>query len=355
MKLFEYEGAALFENYKIAVPKRQLIERSGEAIKLSGPLVIKAQVLSGDRKKAGGIAFAQTPAQAKKVVAQMFKKIIAGTAVSKVLVAEKISSVAEYYVSLSFDSARRCPVLAVSAKGGSGISDAHLAPIDMLVGLQPFFVRQALSEAQFPSADINPITGIIMNLWKLFSQEKVIIAEINPLLKSNDGTFWAVDSKVDYGKRRSVEKMGGDIAVIASGGGASLINMDALMLAGGKPANYAEYSGNPPAEVVTKLTQEVLSQPGIKACWVVGGTASFTDIYETMRGFLEGLKQVRPRPNFPFVIRRGGPRQEEAKKLLREFAQKEGYEFHIYGSETPMVATAQTVVDLAYRYKKKKL
>ena len=115
--------------------------------------------------------------------------------------------------------------------------------------------------------------------------------------------MFAGDSKVDMGKRRTMEQMGGDIAVIASGGGASLINMDALLLAGGKPANYTEYSGNPAKEVVTALTKQVFAQPGIKACWVIGGTANFTDIYETMSGFVEGLRQVSPKPNFPFVIR----------------------------------------------------
>jgi len=352
MKLYEFEGATLFESYKLTVPKRQLITAPQEKIELSGELVVKAQVLSGDRKKDGGILFAKTATEAQKMAARMLKMTISGQPVKHVLVAQMVEAVAEYYVSLSFDAAARTPVLAVSTKGGSGIADAHVTPIDVRVGLPPFFVRQVLVAAGFPSADIIPVSGVILNLWKLFSQEKVIIAEINPLLKDKAGAFWAADSKVDYGRRRSVEQMGGDIAVIASGGGASLINMDALMLAGGRPANYAEYSGNPPAEVVTKLTKEVLERPGIKACWVVGGTASFTDIYETMRGFLEGLKQVTPRPQFPFVIRRGGPRQEEAKKLLADFAKKEGFEFYIYGSETPMAATAQTVVDLAYKRKK---
>jgi succinyl-CoA synthetase beta subunit len=188
-----------------------------------------------------------------------------------------------------------------------------------------------------------------MKLWKLFNDEKATVAEINPILKTKSGELFAGDSKVDMGKRRTVEQMGGDIAVIASGGGASLINMDALLLAGGKPANYTEYSGNPPKEVVTDLTKQVFAQPGIKACWVIGGTANFTDIYETMSGFVEGLRQVSPKPTFPFVIRRGGPRTAEAIAMLKEFAVKEGFEFYIYGSETPMIKTAQYVVDLAYK------
>ncbi len=329
MKLYEFEGADLFEQYEIPVPKRQVITSQNEKIGLSLPLVVKAQLLTGDRKKAGGIVFVEKEPDLKKAVASLLGKNISNQKVEKILVAEKIQSVGEYYVSFSFDSASRTPVLALSAKGGSGIADAHLFPIDMILGLQAFFVREALFNAGFPSEDILPVSQIIMKLWKLFTEEKLTVAEINPLLKTKAGDFYACDSKVDYGKRRTVERMDGDIAVIASGGGASLINMDALLMAGGKPANYAEYSGNPGKEV-----------------------ASFTDIYETMKGFLEGLKEVKPKPQFPFVIRRDGPRAKEAQKLLADFAKKEGFEFYIYGSETPMVGTAQVVVDLAYKNKK---
>ena len=214
--------------------------------------------------------------------------------------------------------------------------------------MEPFVVRNYLVKSKFPSEDINSLCDIILKLWKLFTQEKVVLAEINPLLKTTKGEFFACDAKIDYGKKRAVEKMDGDIAIIASGGGASLISIDALLLAGGRPSNYAEYSGNPPKEIVEKITQEVLSRPCIKACWVVGGTASFTDIYETMKGFTDGLKKVRPKPNFPFVIRRDGPRAKEAQKFLADFSKKEGYNFFIYGSETPMIETAKMVVRLAY-------
>ncbi|HEY4513085.1 MAG TPA: ATP-grasp domain-containing protein [Candidatus Paceibacterota bacterium] len=348
MKLYEFEGADLMEKYRIPVPKRQLISSLKENISIPFPLVVKAQVLSGDRKKAGGIIFVDKPTALASALKNLLGKKISNEKVEKILIEEKVKAVAEYYVSFSFSGALRAPVLAISSKGGSGISDAFTFQINMIAGLESFFVRQALSEAKFPSKDINPVSEIIMNLWKLFTEEKVVLAEINPLLKTSSGSFFACDAKVDYGKRRSVESMDGDIAVIASGGGASLINIDALLLAGGRPANYAEYSGNPKKEIVEKMTQEVLAKPGIKACWVVGGTASFTDIYETMNGFLEGLKKISPKPDFPFVIRRDGPRTKEAQKLLADFAKKEGYKFFIFGSETPMVETAQTVVDLAY-------
>ena len=80
----------------------------------------------------------------------------------------------------------------------------------------------------------------------------------------------------------------------------------------------------------------------------MGGTANFTDIYETLMGVVEGLREVKPKPNYPIVIRRGGPRDKEAFEALKEIGEKEGFDFHIYGRETPMTSTAKIMVDLAY-------
>lgn len=349
MKLFEHEGKEIFAKYEIPLLPRQVLLSSVEAITLPLPLIVKAQVRATDRKKAGGILIVRTEAELKDALHQLFGKEIQGETVERVLVEQLVDVSAEFYASFSYDTKRRGPVLALSAQGGSGIHDAHVYGIDVLKGLTIDDVRRELKTAGFKDEDVAGVADIVMKLLKLFNEENTTVAEINPILKTKDGRLFAGDSKVDMGKRRTVEHMGGDIAVIASGGGASLINMDALLLAGGKPANYTEYSGNPPKEVVTELTKQVFSQSGIKACWVIGGTANFTDIFETMSGFVEGLKQVSPKPNFPFVIRRGGPRTAEAIVMLKEFAAKEGFEFYIYGSETPMIKTAQYVVDLAYR------
>ena len=349
MKLFEYEGKEMFEKYGLPLLPRQVLISPKERVTLPLPLIVKAQVRATDRKKAGGILIARTEQELKEILVQLFGKEIQGEKVEKVLIEELVDVTAEYYLSFSYDTEKRGPVMAVNPRGGSGIHQAHVYGIDVLRGLRTDDIQGELEKSNFPIEDIAGVTSIALKLWMLFNEEKAIVAEINPILKSKNGKLFAGDSKIDFGKRRSVERMDGDIAIIASGGGASLINMDALLLAGGKPANYTEYSGNPKRGVVTQLTREVLSQPGIKGCWVIGGTANFTDIYETMLGFTEGLKQVQPKPSFPFVIRRGGPRTAEAIKMLREFAQKEGFEFYIYGSETPMIKTAKYIVDLAYK------
>ena len=162
--------------------------------------------------------------------------------------------------------------------------------------------------------------------------------------------------KIDEGDHRGTAgsvyyDLDGDIAVLAAGGGGSLVNMDALLACGGKPANYTEHSGNPSREKLKKLTKIILAKPGLAGCWLVGGTANFTDIYETLAGFVEGLREIKPKPTYPIVIRRGGPRDTEAFAMLADVAKSDGYDFHVYGRETPMTATARMMVDLAYERK----
>ncbi|MDO8599634.1 MAG: ATP citrate lyase citrate-binding domain-containing protein, partial [bacterium] len=100
--------------------------------------------------------------------------------------------------------------------------------------------------------------------------------------------------------------------------------------------------------VVRDLTVRVLSQPHIRGCWVIGGTANFTDIAATMEGFVAGLRLVQPKPTYPIVVRRDGPRQREAFAMLAEVVQRERYQLYTFGSETPMEETARLMVKLAY-------
>jgi len=361
MNLREYEGKKLFKEYGIAVPNSYLVEDSISRVPQVGDpersrgseYVLKAQVLSGDRMKAGGIIFAGGD-KVYPAIDELFKKTINGEAVKRILVEEKINVAAEYYVSISYDTDSRGPILALSMKGGTGISKAHKFPIDITLGELPgFWIRESLLEADFSSNDFG-LVKTIQNLYELFMKEHALLAEINPVFKTKDGSFIAGDAKViiddekvNPNERRFVN-MGGDIAILASGGGASMLNIDALLKYGGKPANYTEYSGNPKSEVVRDLTKKVLEQSGIKGLWVVGGTANFTDIYETMRGFIGGLELVNPKPKYPIVIRRDGPRQKEAAEMLKDFAVKRGYDIHVYGSELPMEQSAKLIVKLAY-------
>lgn len=355
MKLSEFEGKKLFKKYGIPTPKGVvLLGKYRHVSSLTHPYAVKAQTLSGMRRKEGGIVFVATGSGLRSAVEAMWGRKIGGEAVKKVLVEEKVDSISEYYISLSYGTDSRSPVLALSPRGGSSVNKAQVFTIDMMLGVPSFFLRSALLESGFPQEDLGGVSSVIQNLWRLFINEYALLAEVNPLFKIQDGKFVAGDAKVilddekvKTGERRFIA-MDGDIAILASGGGASMLNIDALLHHGGRPANYTEYSGNPSARVVKELTKKVLHRKNLKGCWAVGGVANFTDIFETMRGFIEGLREVRPRPVYPIVIRRDGPRQKEAFAMLSEVARKERYDIHLFGSETPMSESARIMVKLAY-------
>ena len=134
-------------------------------------------------------------------------------------------------------------------------------------------------------------------------------------------------------------EMDGDIAVLFSGGGASIANMDALLNVGLKPANYTEYSGNPPREKVYQLTKIVLSKPGLRGLWVAGGVANFTDVAETFAGIIQALDEIKP--SYPIVVRRAGPKEEDGMRLMKECAERNNLKMKLFGKEVSMSETAK--------------
>jgi citryl-CoA synthetase large subunit len=402
MRLYEYEGKKLFKKVGILVPAsfliqtgtrpKGLISNTSQITKIpNDSKVVKAQVLSGNRARRGGVVVCKTLDETKKTVKNLLGKKLDGEEVKKVLVEKQIEIEKEYYFSITFDTSVRAPVLLLSARGGTGISAFEKKFIlDPLEGLDQKTVEGYLRESNFPKEEIKALSKILVSLAKLFFEYDCRIAEINPLAKTN-GEFVALDAKIilddaalyrhpelkfpprtvtgqvpskaeteakkiDENDHRGVAgsvyfDLEGDIGILASGGGGSLVALDGILAAGGKPANYTEYSGNPPLEKVYKLTKIVLSKKGLNGLFVVGGIANFTDIYETLRGFIEALKEQKPKPEFPIVIRRAGPRDREAFEMLEKIGSDEGFNFHLFGVETPIDKAARFVVQLAQNYK----
>ncbi len=387
MLLYEFEGKQLFKNCGINVPRSQLVTLfDGSPISsvvlgtgklgMTVPVILKAQVLSGKRAQAGGIVVIKGKAESVKgKVEELFGKTINGEKVKKILVEEAVDIEREYYLSFSYSTETRGPVLTFG-EGGTGAEDkgAKSFPVDILKDYNGENMPEELVDTA-------------KKLWDVSIKYNCELAEINPLVLDKNGKVWALDSKVildddadfrreikfpdrnlfgrppteaeiearkiDQGDHRGTAgsvywDLDGDIAVLAAGGGGSVVNMDALIAFGGKPANYTEHSGNPSREKLKKLTKIILSKPNLKGCWLVGGTANFTDIYETLMGFVDGLRETKPKPTYPIVIRRGGPRDKEAFEALTEIGEREGFDFHIFGRETPMTSTAKIMVELAY-------
>lgn len=380
MILYEYEGKELLAGQGIAIPEFQIVISPRDKITLSPPFFIKAQTLSGKRKGVGGILEVKKSSEMSASLGRVLGAVINGEKVEKVLVEKKVLHQEEYYLSITYDTKVRGPVLTFSRVGGTGIEEREVAaiPIDPIS-----YTFSPPKNVRVPQAILKTIPGLI----ELFFASDLLLLEINPLVVDALGVVFALDAKVklddsaavrhpewnyppravaghiptereiaakkiDEGDYRGTAgstyfDLPGDIAVLASGGGASLTAMDALLKADGKPANYTEYSGNPPKEKVNKLTKIVLSKKKLAGLWIVGAVANFTDIYETLSGILEALRAVKPKPKYPIVIRRGGPKDKEAFEMLRKV---KDFNLHLYGQEISITESAKIVAQEAKKY-----
>lgn len=396
MKLYEFEGHKILAKAGVESPffvTCANLEEVREARKrLKFPIVAKLQVLSGKRGKGGGIGIFKTEKKLIEFCKEKFGQEFSEEEVRFINLAEKVEIEEEYYASITYDTSRKLPFLLFSDQGGVDIEEVKKKDPEAILRLEidPTRGPKEKDLKKVVGKDVK-LVDFVMRLWDAFWRYDCRLAEINPIAKVN-GEYKAVDAKIildDNGfsrnqgldvmqkgaanavpTKREVDakkideedyrgsagstfiEFDGDIAILASGGGASLLVMDAVVANGGKPSNYTEYSGNPPREKVEKLTKITLSRVGINGCLVAGAVANFTDIYETLSGFMEGLKAVKPKPAYPIVVRRGGPRQKEAYEMLRDFAKKEDFDIHFFGPETPISVACKEMVVLSKEYRK---
>ena len=378
MNLYEFEGKQLLAKYGLRIPKGVVVRRGEDAIFAYENLgvadvVVKAQVLSGKRGKNNGIIFCSNSEEVKKAVDELFQKNIRGQYVAAVLLEEKLAIEEEHYISIVYDTTTKQPILLYTEAGGMDIEDVAHEKIKKIA----LDIRQENLLVSLPYA---------RELWKCFLTEDTRQIEINPLVRTVGGEWVAADAKIaldedafyrheewknlesrtmlgrlpterelvvkkiDEGEgyyRGTAGKyieMDGDIAILFSGGGASIANMDALIKAGLKPANYTEYSGNPPREKVYALAKIVLSKPGLRGLWIAGGVANFTNIAETFHGIADALDEIKP--TYPIVVRRAGPFEDEGRRLIEECAARNGLTMQFFGKETSMSDTAQVLAGL---------
>lgn len=397
MKLFEHEGKDLFEGFGIPVLERVVVDETDKRIsELANWInhqdegvskwVVKAQTLSGKRGKRGLIQIVEQPELISELANQLISKNIDGETIEKVLVEQAVEIAQELFVSITYSTKTRGPVLLFSLDGGMRVEEMEVTEVPLKVGMDVpqihdlRFMIQDLSEQKREQFEAK-IWEVVQNLWQLFQKKDLFLAEINPLAITADGEVFALDAKVVtddaanfrqgwnlperniMGSKKSwaeveAEKIDkedhrgavgrvyldlpGDIGVIAAGGGASLVAMDALVSYGLKPANYTEFSGNPPGYKVKRLAEIVLAKENLRGAILIGGKANFTDQVETLSGFLEALKEIDPK--YPIVVRRDGPRMDEAKKLLEDAAQKNGWNMVVYDSQTSIIEAVQKLV-----------
>ncbi len=383
MKLKEFEAKKLFKAAGIPVSEGMIIRNSEEISPFENQKLFKVQTLAGGRGKAGGIKVVNFD-EAKSLTDSFIGKTFLNENITEILLDEKVIIEKELYLGIMFDTSKRKPVLIFSEEGGVEIEELKerspekikVVEIDYLNGLgslEDITDNEALQE-------------LIKKLYDCFVTNDCRMLEINPLVFTGE-SYAAVDAvavldddaksrwKIPFEERTDTRKaterekaareidredhrgvagktfvdLDGDLAILTSGGGATMTLMDALIQYGGKPANFTEYSGNPPMEKVEKLTRIVLQKENLSGLLIAGVIANFTNIYETLQGVLNVLIEVKP--NFPIVIRRAGPHDEEAKEALMKAKEEHNLDIHFYGEEIPLTEATKIMVDLSNEYK----
>lgn len=378
MNLYEWEGKEFFQKFGITIPRGVMVRRGedvGAAYAGLGvrEVVVKAQILVGKRKELGGIIFCFNAAEVESACADLFSKNIGEFFVGSVLIEERVKIVETYYLSISYDTALKRPVLIYC----KNVGDIENAPADQMQKIPLDLGSEHLNEGR----DIR----FAKELWKMFQVKDLLTAEINPCVINDSGYYYALDAKVSvdddaffrHGEYRFEPRsalgrlptpleqeamkidagenyyrgtagkyleMDGDVGVLFSGGGASISGMDALIETGLQPANYCEYSGNPPREKVYQLTKIVLSKPGLRGLWIAGAVANFTNIAETFSGVADALDEFKPK--YPIVVRRAGPSGDEGVKIIKECAERNGLNLKFFGKETSMGETARVLAEM---------
>lgn len=345
MKLYEYMGKELFKKCGIPVPVGKVYFSSDDIEKLAARLenvVIKAQVLSGKRGKAGGIKFACTPKEAQKTAEKLLKVKINNNSVSAVLVEERLSIEKEYYAAITVDGTKKCPLLIVSASGGVDIEDAAeerviKLPLDIHIGMQPYIAREAAWRIGMEKALIPQFTGMIIKMYQLFRNYDCELVEINPLAVC-DGRLIAVDAKITVDdearfrcpadllvteeiteRERKARDLGisyveldGDIAVIANGAGITMATLDLISHYGGKPRNFMDVGGGATTGTMFNAIKILLSTgPKVILANFFGGITRCNEV-------AGAFAQVKDKIGFsmPVIVRLSGTNDEEGMRIL---------------------------------------
>lgn len=346
MKLFEYMGKELFKRYAIPVPRGRFVEnaeQAGEVAAELGGVVIKSQVLSGKRGKAGGIAFALSADEAKIEAGRILKMELNGLKVENLLVEEKLKIEQELYLAMTVDGTARCPIVLVSLDGGMDVEDVAEDrmikwQIDPSVGLQDYMVREICRLLGISDDLKKEFLKFLPKLYRMFRELDCELAEINPLALTPNGLV-AADAKVTIDddalyrhpelpriKEKTAlelkaEELGlayveldGDIAVIANGAGITMATLDMIQHHGGAAANFLDFGGGADA-VKTSQALELLLETRPKALLInIFGGITRCDVVA------EAFVQVKKNKgiDLPVSFRLVGTNEEEGRAILEK-------------------------------------
>ena len=381
MRFYEFEAKRLLAKQRIPTAKGGVATTPEEAERIAGeaggPVVLKSQVLSGGRMKAGGVKFADTPAEAKAAAAEILTLEIAGQLPRGVLVEAKAQVKHEYYLGVTYDAIAKLPVAIFSDMGGIDIEEVaeqhpdHVAKVNIssLRPLSDFKMKELIASLGVQGRELTALTGIASRLAQTFLQYGLTLAEINPLAQLDDGSFIALDCHVDLEEEARVQQQellsefgitedetrqgrpptdferrgalvdavdargvagrvvefDGDLGLVIGAGGGSLTIFDAIQRHGGKPANYCEIGGNPSVLKACELTKLILSKPEVDKIAVIMNVVSNTRVDIVARGVVKGVIESGFDPAEKIVFFRiPGAWEAEGFKILEKYGVEYG-------------------------------
>ena len=379
MDLYEYQGKELFRRFGIPTSDGRLAstpeEARAAAEELGGQVVVKAQVLTGGRRKAGGVKLAATADEAEARAGDILGLDIRGHVVRKVWIESASEIAKEYYLSVTFDRGEKKPLFMLTREGGVEIEQvADETPeklarlhIDPLEGYQPYQARRLIYGAGIDEPnEQKQVLDIVGKLYECFVETDALLCEINPLIVTPEGDVRALDSKftVDDNalyKHPEIEemrdpesippeeraarekgvtyvKLDGGVGILGNGAGLVMSTLDVITLAGGRPANFCDLGGGGDAQGVVDALEVISGDPQVRSIFFnIFGGITRTD--EVARGILQALGQMEIM--HPIVVRLDGTNAEEGRQILADSGQEN---LHV---EPTMLEGAQRAVELA--------
>ncbi len=361
MNIHEYQAKEILRNYNIEVPNSKVIFSPEEAEKAAWKIesdiaVVKAQIHSGGRGKAGGVKIAESIDEVITYSKELFgRKLVThqtgpeGKEVKRILIEEGCSIEKEYYIGITLNRETSKLTFIASEEGGTDIEEvAKETPekilkeiIDPVVGLTPFQARRLAFNMNIPKEFINNFVQISLSLYNCFIEKDCSLAEINPLVITKDGRMMALDAKLNFDENglyrqkeilnyrdldeedeKEVEaskydlsyiSLDGNIGCMVNGAGLAMATMDIIKYYGGEPANFLDVGGSATEENVTVAFKIILSDENVEGIFVnIFGGIMKCDVIA--KGIVKAAKEVEV--GVPVVVRLEGTNVEKGKEIL---------------------------------------
>lgn len=377
MKILEIDAKTILSKHSLPIPQGTVVTSPTEAFNaadsLSRPVVLKAQIPSSGRMKAGGVKFAQTPDEAKSEAAVLLQTTINNYSANNILLEEKLSIVSEIFLGITYDTDSRTGVILGSISGGIDVEKSDniaRAIFSPQLPAPDYIGRQIAIQLGYQGKDLLNLSRIITLLVTCFIESDALLLEVNPIILTSDREWVIADvhmeldddalfrqkellkhvpysndmvlqtsdfeqlaKEIDSSDHRGVAgrlvEFDGDLGMLMGGGGASMTIFDAVLNAGLNPANYCEIGGNPSVNKVKELTKLILKQPSVDKLAVIMNVVSNTRTDLVARGVIKGIVELGLVPKDVIsVFRIPGSWEKEGYDIL------DHYKVSYFGRET---------------------